>query len=115
MSFEVFPRGKHMVSSRGADIAVRCGPQRMTLSKAATQFFNEPNILLLWDKENKRVAMKPTSSPEGHRLTKTKTSAQSYLTCASFLKASGLKNAGILYAVWDEAECHLWWDIPNET
>jgi hypothetical protein len=67
----------------------------------------------MWDKEARRVAVKPSSDdPEGYRISYSKSNAQCHITCMAFLKATGLQ--GIYKPIWNAEEEILEWNIDRE-
>lgn len=111
--YEIFPRGRHLMSSRGLDPFVNCGKQRITFNKACTELLPSSRVFLLWDKANKEFGVQPTENPVGYLVSRNLASLQSYVTCKSFLTFTGLSGAGSISAKWDSGSEILSWFLPN--
>src|SRR4051812_44983708 len=109
MSFEIFPRSKHL-NPRKITPQVNVSAQRVVFNKAATDLFQRASgVLLLWDQEAHMAAVKPSELPSAYRPTYSKANNQCYITCKAFLTASSSARLGLVDAEWKDDQ--LQWSL----
>ncbi len=113
MAFELIPRSRHLISVRGSVCSVRCGKVRISFNKAAAHLLDGPRLLLFWDRENQAVAVQSTDQDIGYPISRNKNNNQAAITCASFLRATGLYASGTIKAEWNQENKRLEWKIPE--